>query len=81
MWVKLLNNIVASVAKNIAKGIEDELRNQIDKNDVLLNRHVIIEKEVAKVKRSTEDKINTIESNIRDCHKRVESLMGQIMVL
>jgi len=60
MWVKLSNNMVASVAEDIAKGIQDKLRNQIDKNDVLLNKHVIIENVVAKVKRSTEDKINTI---------------------
>jgi hypothetical protein len=52
--------MVASVAEDIAKGIQNKLRNQIDKNDVLLNKHVIIENVVAKVKRSTEDKINTI---------------------
>jgi hypothetical protein len=69
------------VVEDIAKGIQDELRNQIDKYDGLLNKHVIIEKEVAKVNRSTKDKINTIESNMRDYQKRVESSMVQIMVL
>lgn len=47
------------VAEDITKGIEDELRTQIAKYDGLLSKHVITEKELVKVKKSSKDKINT----------------------
>jgi hypothetical protein len=43
----------------MAKGIEDELRTQMIKNDELANMHVLTEKELAKVKRSAKGRINT----------------------
>jgi hypothetical protein len=47
------------IAEDIAKGIQDELRTQIAKYDGLLNKHVVIEKELAKIKKSAKDRINT----------------------
>ena len=48
----------AQVAEEIAKGVQDELRNRINECDELANKNGLIEKELAKVKRSTKGKMN-----------------------
>jgi putative cell wall-binding protein len=61
------------IAEAIAKGIQDELKDRITKNDKLVHKNGLTEKELAKIKKSAKDKIN-VHKEILDSLKRERSI-------
>jgi hypothetical protein len=66
-WQKMVE-----VAKEIAKGVQAELMNQITEYDELVNKNRLTEKELAKVKRSAKGKMN-VDKEMMDSLKKGRS--------
>ena len=66
-WQKMVE-----VAKEIAKGVQAELMNEITEYDELVNKNRLTEKELAKVKRSAKGKMN-VDKEMMDSLKKGRS--------
>ena len=65
---------MVEVAKEIAKGVQAELMNQITEYDELVNKNRLTEKELAKVKRSAKGKMN-VDKEMMDSLKKGRSIL------
>jgi hypothetical protein len=66
-WQKMVE-----VAKEIAKGVQTELRNRITEYDELVNKNGLTKKELAKVERSAKGKMN-VDKEMMDSLKKGRS--------
>ena len=64
----------AEIATQIAKSIQDEFGTWITKHDELTNKYVLIEKELAKLKRLAKDKMGNDKEIIDSSKKKKEQL-------
>ena len=62
------------VAEEIAKGVQAELRNRITEYNELVKKNGLIEKELAKVKRSTKGNMN-VDKEVMDSLKKGRSVL------
>ena len=66
------------VAEEIAKGVQNELRNRINECDELATKNGLIEKEFAKVKRSAKGKMNVDKETTNSLKKERNKLTKKL---
>jgi len=70
----------AEVAEEITKGVQNELRSRINECNELANKNGLIEKELAKIKRSTKGKMNADKETTDSLKKERNGLTKKLEV-